>query len=792
MDVFDLTAKIGLDKSEYESGLNDAKGSASSFASAVGNGLKTVAKIGATAVAAGAAGVTALVKMGVEGYAQYEQLVGGVETLFKESQDTVMGYAENAYKTAGMSANEYMETVTSFSASLIQSLDGDTAKAAEVGNMAITDMSDNANKMGTSIEMIQNAYNGFAKGNFTMLDNLKLGYGGTQEEMKRLLADAEKISGIKYDISSFADITEAIHVMQEEMGIAGTTAREAATTIEGSLSMMKGAWQNLVVGMADENADMEGLINDFVESTVTVADNIMPRIEQALVGVGQLVEGLAPIIADKLPTLVTSILPSLLNAAVSLVTSVASALPGLLESLLPPVLTAILSIVEAIIASLPMLIKTICSMLPTILPQLINGIIAVIVMLCENFATIIQPIIDMLPDLIISIVDALMDNLPALIEGCVALVIGIVEALPQIMLALIDAIPTIMQSILGGFKAAFPTLWDGIMQVLSSYVGALITYYGGLWERIKEIFAPVVEWFGNLFASIWDSIVSVFSAVGTWVYDNIIAPVAQFFTELWEGIVNAYHTVIDPWIEIFKRVAAIVNEEIVTPIKEFFVGLWNDIVGVFSVVADWFTTNISEPINEIFTGIWNKLKDGASKAWEGIKNVFSSVASFFGDVFGRAWTKVKEVFSKGGKVFDGIKEGIVTSFKTVVNALITGINKVVKLPFQGLNAILDKIYALTIVGVQPFSWLTWRAPIPEIPKLATGLNYVPYDEYPALLHRGEAVLTAAEARVWRNGQMTPAMAGGITINQYIQTVPQTPVEMAAATEAYFEQARWRL
>ena len=177
MDVFDLYAKIGLDKSEYESGLKDAKGSMSSFASSVGNGLKTVAKVGATAIAAGAAGVAALTKMGVEGYAQYEQLVGGVDTLFKTANKTVMAYAENAYKTAGMSANEYMNTITSFSASLIQSLGGDTEKAAEVGNMAITDMSDNANKMGTSMEMIQNAYNGFAKQNYTMLDNLNI-FGG--------------------------------------------------------------------------------------------------------------------------------------------------------------------------------------------------------------------------------------------------------------------------------------------------------------------------------------------------------------------------------------------------------------------------------------------------------------------------------------------------------------------------------------------------------------------------------------------------------------------------------------
>lgn len=177
MDVFDLVAKIRLDDSEYESGVGKAKGTFSKLASGVGKGLATVAKVGGAAIAAGAAGIAALAKMGVEGYAQYEQLVGGVETLFKSSQDVVMGYAENAYKTAGMSANQYMETVTSFSASLIQSLDGDTAKAAEVGNMAITDMSDNANKMGTSMEMIQNAYQGFAKQNYTMLDNLNI-FGG--------------------------------------------------------------------------------------------------------------------------------------------------------------------------------------------------------------------------------------------------------------------------------------------------------------------------------------------------------------------------------------------------------------------------------------------------------------------------------------------------------------------------------------------------------------------------------------------------------------------------------------
>lgn len=350
MDVFDLVAKIRLDSSEYEEGVGKAKGTFSTLASGVGNGLATVAKVGAAAVAAGVAGVTALTKMGVDGYAQYEQLAGGVETLFKESQSAVMGYAENAYKTAGMSANQYMETVTSFSASLIQSLDGDTAKAAEVGNMAITDMSDNANKMGTSIEMIQNAYQGFAKQNYTMLDNLKLGYGGTKEEMQRLIDDANRVkvaNGEMADLSidSFADVTEAIHIVQTEMGITGTTSREAATTIEGSLAMMKGAWQNLVVGMADENANMEVLINDFVESVDTAAKNLLPRIEQTLKGIGELIERLAPVIGEALPKLVASVLPSFLAAGINLVkglvSGIVSAAPGILQALLDAVYIAL-------------------------------------------------------------------------------------------------------------------------------------------------------------------------------------------------------------------------------------------------------------------------------------------------------------------------------------------------------------------------------------------------------------------------------------------------------------------
>src|SRR5574344_122144 len=271
-DVTDSADDMGK---EIDEAADSAEKSESKF-KGLGTTLKSIGiAMGAVAVAAGAAAVK-LGKEVISAYADYEQLVGGVDTLFKENSQQLQDYASNAYKTAGLSANDYMETVTSFSASLISSLGGDTEKAVKYADMAITDMSDNANKMGTDMESIQNAYQGFAKQNYTMLDNLKLGYGGTKSEMERLLADAEAISGIKYDISSYADVVDAIHVIQTEMGITGTTAKEASTTIDGSVKSMKSAWSNLVVGIADDNQDFEKLVDKFVDSVATVGENILP------------------------------------------------------------------------------------------------------------------------------------------------------------------------------------------------------------------------------------------------------------------------------------------------------------------------------------------------------------------------------------------------------------------------------------------------------------------------------------------------------------------------------------
>ena len=296
MELFKLFGTIAVNNQAANSAIDEttdkaekSHGGISSAFGKIGNAAVKVGKVVATGLGVAAVAIGAIAKQSIESYAEYEQLVGGVDTLFKESSEKVQEYAARAYQTASMSANEYMSTVTSFSASLLQGLNGDTAKAAEIADMAIQDMSDNANKMGTDMAAIQNAYQGFAKQNYTMLDNLKLGYGGTREEMVRLLRDAQKLTGIKYDINNLSDVYSAIHAIQVEMDIYGTTAKEASTTIQGSFAATKAAWQNLLTGFADESADIGVLIGNLIESGFTALNNVLPLIP---VIVSKIAEGL--------------------------------------------------------------------------------------------------------------------------------------------------------------------------------------------------------------------------------------------------------------------------------------------------------------------------------------------------------------------------------------------------------------------------------------------------------------------------------------------------------------------
>ena len=498
LNLFDLYAKITLDDSEYQKGIDDAGKKTSSFADKLKTGLAAAAKVGVAAIGAAAAGIAALTKASVENYAEYEQLVGGVDTLFKQASDTVQQYAANAYKTAGMSANEYMNTVTSFSASLIQSLGGDTEKAAVVADQAITDMSDNANKMGTSIDMIQNAYQGFAKQNFTMLDNLKLGYGGTKEEMERLLKDAQKISGIKYDISSFADITEAIHVMQEEMGIAGTTAAEASETIEGSINSMKSAWSNLVTGLADENSDLDKLINNFVDSTATAAKNIIPRVEQTLIGVGTLISKLAPVIGEALPRLVTNVLPSLLSAGVKLVSGIvegiASSLPQVLEAgtnLLSQLTTGIENGLPDMMSRLPQIIDDFLNFITENLPSILEKGVEMLNSLVNGIINSIPQLVGQLPKIIKSFTTFISQNLPTIIQSGINILLNLIKGIMQAIPQLVASLPELINAIVNGLASLYLDLMraggqivQGIIDGIAAAWNGLVSWFNGLWDSL--------------------------------------------------------------------------------------------------------------------------------------------------------------------------------------------------------------------------------------------------------------------------------------------------------------------
>lgn len=477
MDVFDLFAKITLDSSEYEKGLKDAKNSASgltglfgkvgSAASTVGKGIfnvaANVAKVSVAATTAGATAISALTGLAINSYADYEQLVGGVETLYKTSADKVQQYAADAYKTAGLSANEYMNTATTFAASLVSSLGGDTEQAAELANTAIGDMSDNANKMGTDMESIQNAYNGFSKQNYTMLDNLKLGYGGTKQEMQRLLDDANKLNAAqgsytKYSIDSYADVVSAIHDVQNAMGITGTTAKEASTTIQGSLSAAKAAWANLVTGVADDNANFEQLISNFVDSTTTAASNIIPRIEVALNGAAKLIESLVPPIMAELPSLIETVLPQLAQSAVNIV-----------QTLVTEISANAAQLIDSAIQIITVLGNGIYQMLPTVAQSALQ--------------------------IVLTLVSKLNENLPQMLDTAgqmlIAFVGGISEHLPDIMLAAASIVETLLTyfiehlpDIVEGAMQMGDAVIDGIIDGISAAWDSLVSWFNGLWNNL--------------------------------------------------------------------------------------------------------------------------------------------------------------------------------------------------------------------------------------------------------------------------------------------------------------------
>jgi phage-related protein len=689
MELFKLFGTIALKNEEANRGIDEtsdkAKGARKDVEDFGDEGTKTESKLGSAfskigsaaakvgkaigvgMLAAGGA-VVAVGKKALDSYADYEQLVGGVETLFEDLSDDVIDNSKVAYKTAGLSANEYLETVMGFSASLNQSLqksEGNIARSAELSNQIIIDMSDNANKMGSDMESIQNAYNGFAKQNYTMLDNLKLGYGGTKEEMQRLLEDAEKLSGIKYDISSFADIAEAIHVVQTEMGITGTTAKEASTTIQGSIQSAKSAWQNLITGLADDNANLDELVNNFFNSIVTVGENIIPRIGIILDGIAKAVEKIAPKLVKAIPGIVSKLLPEIVKGAQTLLKAAVDVIPQLAKlivQMLPDIISAFEQIFETIVDALNSVWGTLIEALPTLLPQLITALIDMVVYVLEHFGEILQPIIDNLPKIIISIVDALMDNLPSLIDGLISLTLGIVEAIPQIIMGLIQALPTIIEKIITGLLNCLPQLVEGAIQLVIGLVTHLPEIIMGLIQAIPKIVVSIAQALVEAGPKIWEAFTEIFSKAWTKIQE-IFAKVGEWFTNMfskaWEGIKGIWNNVVG-----------------------FFQGIWDGICSVFSAVGDWFKGVFEGAWNGI-KSIWNGVTGFFRGIWNGIVSIFQGVGNWFSNIWNSAVSGVKNAWNGIQTWFQNLWNGICTVIKTPINWIIGAINCII----DGLNCI---------------------------------------------------------------------------------------------------------
>lgn len=797
MDVFNLYAKLSLNTDDYEKGVEKAKGGALSLmdvfsgtllGNVVSDGLRNVAneitRIGKTA----ANMAMSIGKASLDSYADYEQLVGGVETLYKDSAGIIENYAKDAYKNVGLSANDYMETSTSFAASLVSSLGGNTEKAAEMANTAISDMSDNANKMGTNIASIQDAYNGFAKQNYTMLDNLKLGYGGTQAEMKRLIKEAaamkdtQKELGVTVDSTSmsYANIVQAIHVVQANMGIMGTTSKEAATTIQGSTASMKSAWENLLTGIADPEQDFQALVDNLVDSVITAGNNIIPRIKE-----------IVPTLIDGLNELVTQLAPYVSGVIMELEPTIEEGLQALFGGLssvaseLQPIVADVFSFFgDAIISGLTSAIE--------------NSDFSFLLDIFDNVKTAAEevvPVIEKIAPALVTVGAAvkgwqigtkIQKMVTAFDEAKVAVSLfsmGLSDAeiaqgalngtlkASEVFAGLLTgkiSLMTLAQAAAAKAQAAFNAVLAAnpitlVVVAIGALVGILAVLYAknedfrnsvngvieNIWAKIEELVAwvqpyveaamqvigqvvtqaitdltPVIQSIGEAFSAAW----SLVQTVWAWA--------SAFFQAIFQAIVV-----------IFAPFAPIISG--------FFQGAWIIIQSIWNVAVSFFQT-VFNLITGVFSTIDAVLSGDFQSAWESIQGIFEGVFDFFSTV--------------GQNAVEGIKGGIAAVWGGLVSFV------------QGLWDGIKSIFVINASDVKNNTGVNGSH--------AGGLDYVPFNNYVANLHRGEMVLTAQEADDYRrNG----AQGGtGFVVNQTIYAAKQTPVELAASTAAYFQQARWAI
>lgn len=796
MDVFNLYAKLSLNTDDYEKGVEKAKGGALSLmdvfsgtllGNVVSDGLRTVAN-GITEIGKNAANMAVSIgKASLDSYADYEQLVGGVETLYKDSAGIIENYAKDAYKNVGLSANDYMETSTSFAAALVSSLSGDTEKAAEMANTAISDMSDNANKMGTNISSIQDAYNGFAKQNYTMLDNLKLGYGGTQAEMKRLIkeaaamTDTQKELGVTVDSNSmsYANIVQAIHVVQANMGIMGTTSKEAATTIQGSTASMKSAWENLLTGIADPEQDFQALVDNLVDSVITAGNNIIPRIKE-----------IVPTLIDGLSELVTQLAPYVSGVIMELEPTIEKGLQALFGGLssvaseLQPIVADVFSFFgDAIISGLTSAIensdfsflldifdnvKTAAEEVVPVIEEIAPALVTVgAAVKGWQIGTKIQKMATAFDEAKVAVSlfsMGLSDT--EIAQGALNSTLKASEVLAGLLTGKISLM-TLAQAAAAKAQAAFNAVLAAnpitlVVVAIGALVGILAVLYAknedfrnsvngvieNIWAKIEELVAwvqPYVEAAMQVIGQVVTQVITDLTPV--------IQSIGEAFSAAWSLVQTVWAWASAFFQAIFQAIV-VIFAPFAPIISGFFQGAWIIIQSIWNVAVSFFQT-VFNLITGVFSTIDAVLSGDFQGAWESIQGIFEGVFGFFSTV--------------GQNVVDGIKGGIAAVWGGLVSFV------------QGLWDGIKSIFVINASDVKNNTGSDGSH--------AGGMDYVPYNNYVANLHRGEMVLTADEADNYRRGK---GSSSGFTLTQNIYAAKQTPVELAASTAAYFQRARWAI
>lgn len=650
MNLLDLAVKITCD--------DQASGEVDKIGDGIKNKLGIAAKAGVAAVAAVGTATVAIGKTALDAYSNYEQLVGGIDTLFKASSGKMQQYAANAYQTAGVSANRYMEISTSFAAALISSLGGNTEAAADMANTAITDMSDNANKMGTSLETVQEAYMSLSRGNYEMLDSLKLGYGGTKSELQRLLSDAEKFSAAQgkvrdFSVDSYSDIVEAIHIVQDEMGITGTTAEEAATTIEGSVNMAKAAWDNWLAGLGNEDADMEGLTDQLVQSVVIAGENIIPRVGQIMTTLGQTVADYAPSVGLHLRDALISVLPEAVQGPMRDAFAGVDKVVGKLESVFNDNLKPAADAADSVFSAISSGVKT--------FGDAVNDLVL--------------PAIDQLSPAFNDFFGAIQTAQPLL--EFIANIIGVgLAAAISTAIKLFTAITGVVAFVITGFSQLY--------EDISGFVTGVVQFFT---VDLPNAIDALVQWFAQLPGNIAAFLSTVIANVAAWVANmasNAVSAGSRFVSGI-AGFMSALPGKIASWLSgVISKVVGWVSQfasNATSAASQFASNLINGLASIPGKVTSIGANIIQGMVNGV-TGAAGRLIDSVKGAVDNAINAAKNLLGIHSP--SRVFRKIGQYTMQGAAL--GVDDDADMLLRSTDNAMRGMISTAQDIAMPGVNS----------------------------------------------------------------------------------------------------------